>query len=220
MTFLDRYPEIKAFYDQRGIMGGRCGYGDSPAIVVIDLARAWTDPASPIGSSLLQETVANTAALLDVARDANPAVPIYFTTMAYDPTLKDLPSVIRKKRRAPVDLIEGTKWVELDPLLRRRPEELLYVKRHASAFKGTTLLQQLIDSKRDTLIIVGCSITSCVHATAQDSIDLGFHTIVPIEAVGDRNPQLAEWMLIDIDLKLGDVVPSTEVIEYLQRFRN
>jgi nicotinamidase-related amidase len=80
------------------------------------------------------------------------------------------------------------------------------------------LHEQLVDTKRDTLIITGCSITSCVHATAQDSIDLGFHTILPIEAVGDRNPGLAKWMLIDIDLKLGDVVPSAEVVDYLQRF--
>jgi hypothetical protein len=90
LTLLDQYPEIKEFYEQRGIMGGRCGFGDRPAIVVIDLARAWIDPDSPIGSALIKETVSNTVKILDVARKTNPKIPIYFTTMAYDPSLKDL----------------------------------------------------------------------------------------------------------------------------------
>jgi hypothetical protein len=39
---------------------------------------------------------------------------------------------------------------------------------------------------------------------------------VPEEAVGDRSPRSHLSNLLDIDLKMGDVMPVAEVIEHLQ----
>jgi len=71
----------------------------------------------------------------------------------------------------------------------------------------------------DTLIITGCTIDSCVWATAIDSMNLGFNTIVPFEAVGSRGPEASGYALLDIDLKYGDVVSTQEVIDYLKSLK-
>jgi len=67
----------------------------------------------------------------------------------------------------------------------------------------------------DTLIVTGCSTSHCVYATCRDAVE-SFHLIVPREAVGDRCELMHEVNLLDIDLALGDVLPTTEVVAYLQ----
>ena len=71
----------------------------------------------------------------------------------------------------------------------------------------------------DTLIITGCSIDSCVRATAIDSMNLRFNTIVPFETVGSRDAEAAGYPLLDIDLEYGDVVSTQEVIAYLKSLK-
>ena len=44
-------PDKEAIYERAG-MDNRVGYGDAPALVVVDLQRAFTDPESPIGGDL------------------------------------------------------------------------------------------------------------------------------------------------------------------------
>ena len=36
---------VDAYYKERGIFQGRFGFGRRPALVVIDMAYGWTDPA-------------------------------------------------------------------------------------------------------------------------------------------------------------------------------
>jgi nicotinamidase-related amidase len=42
---------VDAYYKERGIFQGRFGFGQCPALVVIDMAYGWTDPAYAGGSS-------------------------------------------------------------------------------------------------------------------------------------------------------------------------
>jgi maleamate amidohydrolase len=44
---------VDAFYKQRGIFQDRFGFGQRPALVVIDMAYGWTDPAYAGGSARL-----------------------------------------------------------------------------------------------------------------------------------------------------------------------
>ena len=47
------------------------GFGDKPAILVVDLQRAFTDPAFEMGGApMIERAVVNTERLLDVARKA------------------------------------------------------------------------------------------------------------------------------------------------------
>src|SRR5437763_15606532 len=70
--------EVDAYYKQRGIFQDRFGFGQRPALVVIDMAYGWTDPAYAGGSARLDAAVTAIQALLAVARAQH--LPIYFTT--------------------------------------------------------------------------------------------------------------------------------------------
>jgi len=51
-----------------------------------------------------------------------------------------------------------------------------------------------------------------------DASTLGFHGIVPAEAVTDRDPIMHKYMLLNMDWKLVDVEPVDKVLAYLQKF--
>jgi maleamate amidohydrolase len=203
---------LRDFYQQRGF-AGRVGFGKTPAVLVIDLAKAWTDTSSPIGADL-SEVIKHSKSIADAARAKG--APIFFTTMAYESDLRDCGSVVLKKKPLQKIMVKGTEWVELDPAVGAQPEDVLIVKQRASAFFGTTLLSQLIAHNVDTLIITGCSTSGCVRASASAAHDNNLHVIVPEEAVGDRSQTAHEANLFDIDARLGDVVTVADVHEYLR----
>jgi maleamate amidohydrolase len=203
-------PNLGGFYRDKGF-AGRVGFGERPALLVIDLARAWTDPQSPLGSDL-SSVVDNTATLLGRARQAG--LPIYFTTMAYDPEFREAPAILRAKLPSTATLVRGSQWVQLEPRLERRANEPLIEKQRASAFFGTSLLSQLVASRVDTVLITGCSTSGCIRATAESCFDNGFRTIVVREAVGDRSPSAHQANLCVIDARDAVVVSLDEALVY------
>ncbi len=200
-------------------MPGRVGYGERPAVLVIDMAKAWTDPASPMGTDMT-DAIANINKILDIARQTEPRIPIFFSVMEYGPSLKGITEVHNRKRpHLAKQLTTGSPWLEIDPRLERRPDELLIKKEHGSCLTDTVLLRMLISNRCDTLIITGCSISFCVMATAYDAATLGFHGIIPAEAVADRDPIMGKYMLLNLDWKVVDVEPVAQVLKYLSRFK-
>ena len=47
--------EVDAFYQERDIFQDRFGFGAGPALIVIDMAYGWTDPAYAGGSARLED---------------------------------------------------------------------------------------------------------------------------------------------------------------------
>jgi len=203
----------EGFYAERGF-GRTLGYGERPAVVVIDFARAFTNPDLPLGGDLGAE-LRSARALVDAAREA--VCPIYFTTVAYEEEDLGDAGVWARKISGLRDLRAGTPDVDIDPALGRRPDEPVLVKKYASAFFGTDLLSRLTARRVDTLIIVGCTTSGCVRATAVDAIQLGLRPIVVLEAVGDRSPAAHEQSIVDMQAKYADVVRLDDAVEYLAR---
>ena len=205
--------ELLRYYTERGWCG-RMGFGERPALIVVDLARAWLNPNSTVGSDL-SAVVENVIEILNKARKGR--IPIFFTTIAYEPNLSDAGEIRKKKLPHSNEFIRGTDKVELLPQLGRQAGEVLIVKQRPSAFFGTTLLSQHIGHKIDTLIITGCSTSGCIRATAESAMDNNFHVIVPQEAVGDRCRSAHEANLFDINARYADVIPMREVLDYLDK---
>jgi maleamate amidohydrolase len=202
------------YYTARGWCG-RVGFGERPALLVVDLARAWLT-GKKVGSDLT-EVVDHVKSLLAISRLAR--IPIFFSTMAYEPDLSDAGGVINRKLRHLDEFIKGSPMVDLLPELERRPEEIFFIKQRPSCFFGTNLLSQLVGRKVDTLIITGCSTSGCIRATAESAIDNNLHAIVPKEAVGDRCRSAHEANLFDINARYADVLPVQEVLDYLKGLR-
>jgi hypothetical protein len=141
---------VDACYKERGIFQGRFGFGLRPALVVIDMAYGWTDPAYAGGSERLDMAIAALQKLMPAARAKR--VPITYTTSSFSetPQLKSAadfsPNYRRWDRRA----------CELDERLRRHSDDYVLAKEHASAFAGTPLIGHLVERHIDTLLITGC----------------------------------------------------------------
>ncbi|MFB4163868.1 isochorismatase family protein [Alteribacillus sp. JSM 102045] len=188
--------------------GGTAGFGDKPAIVVIDFIKAFTNPESLLGSDFSKELKA-TKKLLHTARKMD--YPIYFTSVEYHPHFKD-GGVFIEKVPALKELVKGSDAVQVDPYLECNNEkETLIVKKFASAFFGTPLHSSLISERADTIILTGCTTSGCVRATAVDGLQHGYRVIVPEECVGDRSLAVHEANLNDIQAKYGDVLPIDKV---------
>lgn len=191
-----------------GALGGRVGLGRRPAVLVVDLVRGFTDPASPLGADL-DEVVAATRVLLDEARAVG--MPIVFTTIAFAPDGVE-GGVWRRKMPGLDRLVEGSPLVEVDERLARRESEPLVVKRAASAFTATGLTSLLVSLGVDSLIVTGATTSGCVRATVVDACMAGYPTVVPVEGVGDRHAAAHDANLFDIDAKYGDVIPLGEAV--------
>jgi len=197
--------DLRTKYQKRH-WGGLTGFGEHPALVVIDLAKCWVDPKEAMGSNI-ESIVESTCRLLKSARDAD--IPIFFTSFE-----SDLMDSHPKKFKGNIPVVAGDR-LDLDPRLGRRSTEPLLLKRYASAFKGTRFLQMLASLRVDTLIVTGVSTSHCVYATCRDAVE-SFRVIVPKEAVGERCEIMHRVNLLDIEIDLGDVVLEAEVIQYLK----
>jgi maleamate amidohydrolase len=203
--------EIFLQYQSRGI-GARLGFGVSPVVLVIDFILGFTDPSSPLGADFGRELHAS-ARLLAAARRAT--VPVLFTTTTYRSDLSDGGFFVRKIPSLAI-LQAESRWTDADPRLTPLPEEVVLVKKYASAFFGTSLSSMLTVLGADSLILAGCTTSGCVRATAVDAIQHGYRTIVPEECVGDRALEPHEASLLDLEAKYADVVPLKKVLAYLR----
>lgn len=205
--------ELRQWYRERGF-GGRVGFGERPAVLVIDVAKLWLDPTTPQGSEQ-DAVVKQICAVLNHARAA--AVPIIFTTMGFERDMSDAGTATMSKIPQSAFEVLNSDATELDPRLERRESELLIEKRRGSAFFGTPLVRTLIDKAVDTLIITGLSTSGCIRATCESALDYNYRAIVPAEAVGDRCELSHEANLFEIDNRFADVVSVGEVLDYLDR---
>lgn len=203
--------DTEEYYADRGF-GTRVGFGRRPALLVIDMSRAFCDPSYKVGCDQTP-TIEAIARLLDASRPAG--IPVYFTTVAYSGDGGD-GGVFLDKIPALRELrLDDPATSEFDPRIAPADGELVVPKKYASAFFGTTLASMLISRGVDTLILSGCSTSGCIRATAIDAVSHGYRVIVPEEAVADRAPGPHYANLFDINAKYGDVLPLVEVVEHL-----
>jgi len=204
--------EDEEFFKARGF-GIKIGFGERPALIVIDMLKGFTDPKMPLGANLEPQIEAQQP-LLKVAHERG--IPVIFSTVIYsDADLKDA-GLWAIKMKGSLTLKAGTPAVEVDPRLEMTPNDSLLVKKYASCFFGTDLVPRLMNQRVDTLIIVGCTTSGCVRATAVDAVQNGFRPMVVREAVGDRSQAAHEQSLFDLNAKYADVVSLDETLQYMK----
>jgi nicotinamidase-related amidase len=198
---------------ERARLGQSVTPGSRPAVLVVDFSRGFTDPESTMGSDLTDE-VGATNRLLAAARERG--IPVIFTTIGFEANLKD-GSLWLQKAPGLAELQVGGKWVEIDPRLGRREDEVVILKKGASAFFGTNLPSVLVSEDVDTIVLCGATTSGCIRATAVDLLQYGYPTLVPRECVGDRARAPHEANLVDIQAKYADVVSVEDALSYLER---
>ncbi|MDO0913607.1 isochorismatase family protein [Streptomyces sp. DT2A-34] len=197
-------------YEQVGL-GGRLTPGTSPALLLVDPARAYVDPDSPLYAGV-EPAVEAMKELLAGARRAG--IPVVVTRVRFRPDGGDGGVFFRKVPTLKV-FAEGSPYGDFIDGLAPTAAELTVTKQYPSAFFGTSLAAYLTANRIDTLLIGGLSTSGCVRATALDAMQHGFVPVVVEEAVGDRDPDVHAANLFDIRHKIGEVWPMGRVEEYL-----
>ena len=95
------------------------------------------------------------------------------------------------------------------------PGEPILQKAKPSAFFGTDLAAILTYHRIDTLVVTGMVTSGCVRATVVDAFNLNYVVIIPEECVADRWQVSHKVSLFDMHAKHADVLPQTQVYEYL-----
>jgi nicotinamidase-related amidase len=190
---------------------GRLAPGSRPALLVVDLMRAYFDPASPLCLPS-KDCLESAARVLGAARAAR--VPVVHTRVAYAAGGVDGGVFVRKVPALQQLFDGGGPMGELMPEVAPATDEAVLVKQYASAFFGTTLASTLTARGIDTVVVVGVSTSGCVRASAVDAIQHGFVPLVVRDAVGDRGPGPHEANLFDLQAKYAEVIGESTVLEY------
>ncbi|CAI0855063.1 N-carbamoylsarcosine amidohydrolase [Serratia grimesii] len=198
-----------------GVWGNRIGFGQRPALLLIDFMQGYTTEGAPLFAPGVVSAVEESMALLATARQTG--IPVIHTNIRYHAGHFANGGIWVKKAPVMKDMVDGNPLAAFCPQVAPRTTEVVLTKQYASAFFGTSLASMLVALGVDTLLLVGCSTSGCIRASAVDALQHGFRTIVVRECVGDRHPGPHEANLFDIDSKYGDVVAKQEAIDYLNR---
>jgi len=205
----DVIPDSDRRYFETGDGAPRAGWGDTPAVLVVDLTEAFVEERPEVGRPCVEET----ERLLEVARETE--TPIFYTTPSERGTY---PRAYPKPTKTPEEQEaspERKEWLEkLDKIpdtIAPQETDQVFSRPRASAFFDTHLANQLHYYGIDTLIVAGMTTSGCVRATVVDGHSSNFRMIVPQTCVADRSIISHEVSLFDLDMKYADVTPREEV---------
>ncbi|MGL9738881.1 N-carbamoylsarcosine amidohydrolase [Serratia sp. CY81684] len=199
----------------RGVWGQRIGFGRRPALLAIDFMQAYTTEGAPLFAPGVVSAVEESRELLACARRTG--IPVIHTHIRYHAGHFADGGLWVKKAPVMKDMVAGNPLAAFCPPVAPLGDEVVLSKQYASAFFGTALAPLLVAQGIDTLLMIGCSTSGCIRASAVDAVQHGFRAMVVRECVGDRHPGPHEANLFDIDSKYGDVVHKREALDYLNR---
>lgn len=195
---------------------GTVGIGDSAAVVVIDICRAYLDADSPLSDAngRFEAARASAARVVDSARTLG--VPVLFTRVVLQPGLADA-GFFAKKVPALVAFELGNPMGDFpDDGPAPLAGEVVVDKQYASGFFGTTLASTLRTLGVDTVYLTGFSTSGCVRASALDALQHGFRPRVIADACGDREASTHASNLFDLGAKYADVISEQEALAELR----
>lgn len=203
--------DLNADYSAAGF-GGRLQPGKRPVLLLIDFARAYFDPDSPLYAGV-ESARASAARLHQAARAAG--VPVVFTRVEYSADGHEGGVFFRKVGALKV-FTTGNPLGGFTPELAPLPGDEVVTKHYPSAFFGTGLADRWHAAGIDTVIITGLSTSGCVRASAVDALCHGFVPLVVTDAVGDRDARVHEANLFDLGAKTAELVGEAWVATYLR----
>jgi maleamate amidohydrolase len=187
------------------------GWGERPALLVVDICLAYLEPGSPLFAPGADKVLRACVPLVEAARGAG--APVIFTRVEYAHPAEG--GLFRAKVPALACFEAGNRLAEFPPGLAPGAGDLLLTKHYPSAFFGTPLAATLTALGVDTLLIAGVSTSGCIRASAVDALCHGFRPLVVTDCVGDRTEDIHAANLADLAAKTADLVTSGEAIARL-----
>ena len=194
--------------------GNALGWGVSPALLVVDMCRAYVDPGSPLYAEPAAAAYAVAARLAGAARSAGR--PVVFTRVEYMADGSD-GGLFFRKVGALASFVAGNPLAEFTDIVAPAAGDIVVTKQYASSFFGTSLASTLRALGVDTVVVCGVSTSGCVRASALDALQNGFAPMVVAEGCADRDDRPHRSNLFDLAAKYADVVDEAEAFAHLSR---
>ena len=150
----------------KGAFDGSLGFGNKPALILVDFVEAYFDHDSPLYAGV-DDALACAIRIRDAARDAG--IPIFYTNVVYQPGGAD-GGVFYRKVPALEVFVAGNPLGAWPNGLEPAADEYVISKQYPSAFFGTSLAATLTANGIDTLIITGLTTSGCIRATCIDTV--------------------------------------------------
>ncbi len=204
--------------------GTRLGFGEKPALVIIDVIYNWAgDRPEPILRSIKRfpascgneawEAIKHIALLLLLAREKH--IPIIYSTgnrrLAGSGTPNDPTKFLRGG-----ELSETRRGDDIVDEIAPQEGDIIIYKAKPSIFFGTPLVSLLNTRHIDTLLVCGGTTSGCVRASVTDASSYNYRVSVVHEGTFDRGQTTHKINLFDMNAKYADVVSVAEVIKYLE----
>lgn len=201
-------------YEEQGWGQVKIGFGERPALIIVDMQHDFVDPDSPSTCApMAQERIPAIRSILDAGRRAG--IPVFHTQGIVKPDLSDLGLWKGNAKRSGRCQIEGSPGAEIVEELAPIAGEQVVQKTRPSAFFGTDLHDRLRSFGVDTLLVVGASMSGCVRATVTDGFSHDYRVSVIRECVVDRSESLVSRNLFDVAAKYADDISLEEALSYL-----
>ncbi len=211
--------------------GSRQGFGKRPALLVIDVNYAFCgERPQPILESIKRwrtscgedswPAIAVIRRLIDGAHDKG--VPVIYTTGTARADLWNRGSWLWTNKRsnedAPVERPAGPPDNTIVPDIAPAPRDIVIQKEKPSAFFGTPLASYLALLGCDSVIVTGTTTSGCVRATVCDAFSMNYRVTLVEDGCFDRFQSSHAINLFDMNAKMADVRPSSEVLSFLEEY--
>ncbi len=199
-------------YEQVGYASGDIGFGERPAVLVVDFQVAFTDSRFPLGGlPMVDRAVDVTGELLKVARRCK--VPVAKCYTAYG-SRNDMPHW--KVKAVQEEFLYGHPCTELDPRVHDPDYDFTFCKSAPSIFFKSPVTTFLTRQRVDTVIITGCTTSGCVRASIVDAFSHGYRVLVAEDCVGDVDEGPHQSNLEDVSRRYCDVTDMESVCRYFE----
>ena len=209
--------------------GEFAGFGERPAIVVIDVNYNFTgDKSEPILDSIRRwpnscgedawNALPHIRKLLDAARAKG--LPVIYTTGDMREDGWDRGAWSWKNKRTGEWRSAGAQTNldgnEINREIAPAPRDIVIRKLKPSAFHGTPMSSFLTNLKADSVIMVGTTTSGCVRATVIDAFSENYRVALVEEGCFDRSQASHAINLCDMHAKYADVIGVDAVVEYIE----
>jgi nicotinamidase-related amidase len=209
-----------------GGFGALAGFGERPALLVIDVNWAFCgERPEPILEAIKrwrtscgeEAWVALEHIRTLIERAHAKGLPVIYTTGERRADNWDAGSWRWKSSRgeeaggSPDRAIDGN---EIVSMIAPGPRDIVIRKQKPSGFFGTNLASYLTLLGCDSVIVVGTTTSGCVRATVVDAFSLNYRVTLAQEGCFDRSEASHAVSLCDMHAKYADVVPTGEILSY------
>ena len=211
--------------------GALQGFGKRPALMIVDVNYFFCgDRPEPILEAIKRwrnscGEVAWPAikVIKELAENAREnGVPVIYTTGTARPDLWNRGSWLWINSRSSEDAsVKKTRNVDgntIVPEIAPKAKDIVVYKEKPSGFFGTPLLSYLMLLGCDSLIVTGTTTSGCVRATVLDAFANNLRVTVVEDGCFDRAEASHAINLCDMNAKMADVRPSTDVLAFLRGY--